>query len=70
MKEILSNISGCVIACNTKIGDEIELGDIVLTIESMKMEIPVESDESGKVLELCVAVGDDVKEGQCLAILA
>lgn len=70
MKEILSNISGRVIACNVKAGDEIAAGDEVLMVESMKMEIPVESEESGRVVELFVGVGDEIEEGQRLAVLA
>ena len=70
MKEILSNISGRVIACNVKTGDEIAAGDEVLVVESMKMEIPVESEDSGRVVELFVGVGDEIEEGQRLAVLA
>lgn len=70
MKEVLSNISGRVISCSVKVGDEIAAGEDFLVVESMKMEIPIESESAGKVLELLVDVGDEVEEGQRLAILA
>ena len=69
MTEILSNISGRVISCNASVGDNIAAGDIVLMVESMKMEIPVESETSGKLVELLVAAGDEIEEGQCVAMV-
>ena len=70
MKEVLSSITGRVIACSAKVGDELSVGDTVLTVESMKMEIPVETEEAGKVVEWFVDVGDEIEEGQRLAIVA
>lgn len=70
MKEILSSISGRVIACQVKEGDDIAVGDELLTVESMKMEIPFESEESGKLVELLVQVDDEIEEGQRIAVLS
>ena len=69
MKEILSSISGRVIARQVKVGDDIAVGDELLTVESMKMEIPLESEESGKLIELLVQVDDEIEEGQRIAVL-
>ncbi len=44
-------------------------GDVLLILESMKMEIPLESPESGRVAELRVAPEDSVEEGQVLVVL-
>lgn len=41
-------------------------GDEVLVIESMKMEIPVESPAAGRVTVYFVAAGDRIEEGQAL----
>ena len=50
-------------------GDTVVAGDVLLILESMKMEIPLESPESGRVAELCVAPEDSVDEGQVLVVL-
>ncbi|MGD9946773.1 MAG: acetyl-CoA carboxylase biotin carboxyl carrier protein subunit [Burkholderiaceae bacterium] len=42
-------------------------GEEIMLIESMKMEIPVISEEGGKVAELAVAEGDAIQEGQVVA---
>ena len=47
-------------------GDQINLGDTIVLLESMKMEIPVIAEESGEVTRLAVSVGDVVQEGDLL----
>ncbi len=44
-------------------------GDVVIILESMKMEIPVEAPRSGKVSRILVAEGDQVKEGQVVLLM-
>ncbi len=51
-------------------GDRVEIGDTIMLLESMKMEIPVVVEQAGTVLEIAVAPGDVVREGDVLAILA
>ncbi|MDA8385384.1 MAG: acetyl-CoA carboxylase biotin carboxyl carrier protein subunit [Actinomycetota bacterium] len=51
------------------IGNRVEMGQQVAVIESMKMEIPVEADASGEVLELHAAPGDFIEEGDTLISL-
>ena len=46
-----------------------EADDSVMVVESMKMEIPVVSEEGGTVVELRVAEGDAVEDGQVVAIV-
>lgn len=60
-------IAGLVAAVETAQGAAIEVGAILIIVESMKMEIPVESEVSGVVCRLLVAVGDQVAEGQAVA---
>ena len=50
-------------------GDELEDGDTLVILESMKMEIPVLAPGNGKVKEILVAEGESVTEGQKVAIL-
>jgi acetyl-CoA carboxylase biotin carboxyl carrier protein len=41
----------------------------VVILESMKMEMPVEAEESGVVKEVAVAEGESVSEGDTLVVL-
>ena len=47
-------------------GDSVEAGDTLVVLESMKMEIPVLAEISGRVALIAVAVGDVVNEGDVL----
>ncbi|RHW36511.1 acetyl-CoA carboxylase biotin carboxyl carrier protein subunit [Neobacillus notoginsengisoli] len=69
MKEVVSSMAGTVFNILVTSGDEVTEGQTILILESMKMEIPVESTSAGKVSELRVAVGDFVNEGDVLATL-
>ncbi|GLB61214.1 biotin/lipoyl-containing protein [Cytobacillus sp. NCCP-133] len=66
MKVITSSMAGTVLNILVEAGQEVAAGQEVLMLESMKMEIPVESDASGKVSEVKVNVGDFVNEGDDL----
>jgi acetyl-CoA carboxylase biotin carboxyl carrier protein len=50
-------------------GDQVEDGDTLVILESMKMEIPVLAEDSGTVVGLKVAEGDVVQEGDLIAII-
>ena len=67
--EIKSEITGTVWQIKTKPGDRVESGDTLILIESMKMEIPVITEEPGTVKEILVKEKDLVAEGQVVAIL-
>ena len=47
-----------------KVGDTISEGDVVCIIEAMKMMNEIESEFSGKIVEICVADGEPVEYGQ------
>ena len=49
MHEIKSKITGKVWLVEVEIDEEIEDGDTVIVLESMKMEVPVDSEEDGVV---------------------
>ena len=66
MKTLISTLAGTVFTLNKTVGEEVTTGDVVLVLESMKMEIPVESDQTGKIAEIHVAEGDFVNEGDTL----
>lgn len=55
-----------VLSISVSVGDLIAKGDLLLLLESMKMEIPVLSDIPGTVVEIAVAPGDVIQEGDLL----
>lgn len=67
MTTIESPISGLVAAVEAVEGGAIDAGAVLIIVESMKMEIPVEAEHAGTVRKLLVAVGDQVAEGQAVA---
>jgi acetyl-CoA carboxylase biotin carboxyl carrier protein len=69
MKEIIASMAGTVFNVLVSQGEQVEIGQQVLVLESMKMEIPVESSFEGKVVEIKVAIGDFVNEGDVLAVI-
>lgn len=69
MKQIASMMAGVVIDILVKPGDEVTDGMDVAILESMKMQLPVPSDQAGKVKEVKVASGDFVNEGDVLMTL-
>jgi acetyl-CoA carboxylase biotin carboxyl carrier protein len=50
-------------------GNRVVPGDTLLLLESMKMEIPVLAEISGQVIEVAVAVGDVIQEGDPLVMI-
>lgn len=67
--KIESEITGTVWKIETSIGDSIEEDDVLMILESMKMEIPVLASDAGKVKSIEVAEGTSIAEGQVLVIL-
>jgi biotin carboxyl carrier protein len=67
--EVESQITGSVWKIEASVGDRVEPEDVLLVIESMKMEIPVESPEAGRVVEIRVEPGQSVDEGDVLVVL-
>ncbi|MGI9124847.1 MAG: acetyl-CoA carboxylase biotin carboxyl carrier protein subunit, partial [Mycobacterium sp.] len=64
--ELTSPMPGSVVAVGVSDGDAVETGTVVVAVEAMKMEHSLRSPVAG-VVELLVAVGDQVKVGQPLA---
>ena len=69
MKQIAAMMAGTVIEVLVKVGDQISDGQDIVLLESMKMQLPVQSEHAGKIKEVKVASGDFVNEGDALAIL-
>ena len=67
--KVEAQITGNVWKIEKSVGDSVEEEDILLIIESMKMEIPVEAPEDGKILEIRVTEGQAIEEGDILVVM-
>ena len=63
IKHVLSEIPGNVWKIEVAVGEVIDDGTTVVILESMKMEVPVQSTIAGTVAEVLVEEGDFVGEG-------
>lgn len=68
-RKVESEVTGNVWKVEVEAGARVEEGDVLLILESMKMEIPVEAPAAGTVAEVLVAVEDSVAEDQVVAVL-
>jgi 3-methylcrotonyl-CoA carboxylase alpha subunit len=68
--EIVSPLPGLVATVHVKAGDAVAAGDPVVTLQSMKMEIPVPADDGGTVAEILVNEGDEIETGAVIVRLA
>ena len=67
--EAESPVTGVVWQVRTTVGAAVAAGDVLLVVESMKMEIPVEAPCGGTLSEIRVAEGDSIEEGAILAVI-
>ena len=68
--EVLSPLPGLVATIHVNAGDAVSSGDPVVTLQSMKMEIPVGAEADGTVEEVLVNEGDEIDTGAPLARIA
>jgi biotin carboxyl carrier protein len=68
--KVTADVAGKVWKIEARPGAQLAADDVILILESMKMEIPVVAPRPGKLQELRVKEGDTVNEGELLAILA
>ncbi|MGH7287702.1 MAG: acetyl-CoA carboxylase biotin carboxyl carrier protein subunit [Myxococcota bacterium] len=64
-----AQITGNVWKIEKAVGDTVALEEVILVLESMKMEIPVEAPCAGRLAEIRVREGDNVEEGAVLAMI-
>ena len=69
MIEIEAEIAAKVWKIEKAAGDRVEEEDVLLILESMKMEIPVEAPCAGRIQEIRVEEGAGVEEGDILVLL-
>jgi acetyl-CoA carboxylase biotin carboxyl carrier protein len=69
LPEVEAHITGTVWKIECEVGQEVEEGDTLVILESMKMEMPVEAEEEGVVKEILCEEGQSVQEGDALVVL-
>ena len=67
--EIKSRVPGKIVRLEKEIGAQVEVKDVLITMEAMKMKQLVPSPVAGILKEYKVAVGDRVSAGTVLAIV-
>ena len=67
--EVESEVTGNVWKVLLETGAQVAQGEVIMILESMKMEIPVESPADGTLVELKVAPEDQVEEDQVVAVI-
>lgn len=67
---IPAHITGTVWKIEKRAGDAVSAGDVLVILESMKMEMPVEAPANGVVQEVKCAEGQAVQEGDTLLVIA
>ena len=69
MTEVKAELVGNVWKVEARPGDQVQEDDVLVILESMKMEIPVTTPVAGTVREVLVKEQDVVTEGQVLAVI-
>ena len=67
--DVAAHITGTVWEIRVNVGDEVREEQVLVVLESMKMEMPVESPAAGKVASILVEKGQAVEEGEVLVRL-
>ncbi len=60
---IKAPLPGTINAINVKVGDKVNVGDVVIVLEAMKMQNNIEAESAGTVTSILVKQGDTVMEG-------
>ena len=69
MGEVRAEITANVWQVHVEVGQDVAEGVTIAILESMKMEIPVESPAAGTISEVLVSPDDQVQEGDVIAVI-
>lgn len=67
--QVRAEVTGKVWKLLVRPGARVGADEPLMIVESMKMEIPVSFEEDSTVVELLVAEGDPVEDGQVVAVV-
>ncbi|HUM13572.1 MAG TPA: acetyl-CoA carboxylase biotin carboxyl carrier protein subunit [Myxococcaceae bacterium] len=68
--DVPAHITGTVWKVEVSVGQVVQAGEVLVILESMKMEMPVEAPEAGTVKEVRCQPNQPVNEGDVLVVLA
>lgn len=66
---IESIMSGNIWKIEVKVGDKVEAGEVLVILESMKMEVDIETEISGTVSQILYKEGDNIESGDVLVVI-
>ena len=66
---VKSEIAGSVWKIEVAVGDTVDMDDPLIVLESMKMEIPLLAPKAGTVMQILVAEGEAIAEGDVAVVL-
>ena len=69
MADVPAHITGTVWKVEVSVGQQVSEGDVLVILESMKMEMPIEAPQGGKVKEIRCQPAQPVNEGDVLVVL-
>ena len=69
MAEVRAEMAANVWQVTATVGQQVEEGEVLMILESMKMEIPVEAPGAGTVSAIRVAEKDQIAEGDVLVVI-
>ncbi len=69
MTQVAAHITGTVWKIEVKVGQSVRAGDTMVILESMKMEMPVETETDGVVKEIRCVEAQSVAEGDVLVVI-
>lgn len=69
MADVPAHITGTVWKIEVKVGQQVAAGDVLVILESMKMEMPIEAPDAGTVKEVRCKETQAVNEGDVLVVL-
>lgn len=69
MSEVKAELVGNLWKIVTEVGQRVAEDETLMILESMKMEIPITAPVAGTVVQILVAEGDVVQEGQTVAVV-
>ena len=67
--DVPAHITGTVWKVEVSVGQKVAAGDVLVILESMKMEMPIEAPENGTVKEIRCKEAQAVNEGDVLVVL-
>lgn len=69
-EEVRAEMVSTVLTVEVAVGDEVQVDQTLVLLESMKMEIPVLAEVGGQVSSIAVAPGQVLQQGDLIAVIS